>query len=188
MYLKWCNLLKAFLDAKEKVKDIEKLFRWEHDKEKKEFKLFVNTSRFEYLVKNGLEVPIRNNIFEVIFCLECSLQLFISFEQKVADGFKKNISYKDFVSATTPLDFDYSHKQPPQIKIPMFEYQLNALAWMKRVETEIAKVGWKISNKLSWEAVGSSILFDMTWRRFLIDAKETNVEILPKGGIYADGK
>lgn len=47
---------------------------------------------------------------------------------------------------------DYTVKQPPQIRVDLKQYQLNAMAWMKRLEDRVDR-DWTTSKLVEWEDV-----------------------------------
>ena len=90
-------------------------------------KIYLNTERLKFLINNGFSIPFREELVQNSFG-----NIKVS-GQEIEDFLSTQIE-KLNKESNIPVHIDNPLKQPDQLKLQLYRYQLNALTWMKRIE------------------------------------------------------
>ncbi|PRP81645.1 putative superfamily II helicase [Planoprotostelium fungivorum] len=141
-----------------------------------EVTLMINAANIIELVRQGKEIfflsEILSDITTDIYALQNS--------QRDAYPWTKPDNHKTSIQ-------EESIPQPENIKIPMYQYQLDALTWMKELEDNGGGRG-SVSLLKEWKKIpGGRLFFDITKQgKAFLNRDASTCEISAKGGVYAD--
>lgn len=98
---------------------------------------------------------------------------------------QKLMTLKEFDAVCRPFADADPRKQPAEMAIQLYTYQLKALGWMIGLEDRIRRgQAWQIPHLAKWSE--SSLLFDLQQKKFYLKEPSRPFLMHTRGGILAD--